>query len=167
MTPEQARFLAEYLLGAYEMEIPATLRVLKAVPDDQGGYAPDPTSMNALTLAWHIAEGELYFLRSIASMKFEKGSPGIPPEIQKPSDVVARYEAQRPEAVARVRSMSGEDLATVIDVLGVFQAPVVHLVGFMTHHSIHHRGQLSAYLRPMGAKVPSIYGPSADEPAAM
>lgn len=84
----------------------------------------------------------------------EPGSPDVPPEIQKPSGLVARYLAESGEAEARVRAGGGEDLA-----------PAVRLVSFMTHHSIHHRGQLSAYLRPMGAKVPSIYGPSADEPA--
>jgi uncharacterized damage-inducible protein DinB len=60
--------------------------------------------------------------------------------------------------------MTAEQLATPVDFLGVFNLPAVFYLGFVNNHSIHHRGQLAAYLRPMGSKVPSIYGGSADEP---
>ncbi|MEZ4457981.1 MAG: DinB family protein [Gemmatimonadales bacterium] len=61
--------------------------------------------------------------------------------------------------------MAGKDLAKTIDFFGFMQG----LVGFMgmgNNHGIHHRGQLAAYLRAMGSKVPTIYGGSADEPMA-
>jgi uncharacterized damage-inducible protein DinB len=58
--------------------------------------------------------------------------------------------------------MSGEEAARIVE-FGPFKLPALSYVTFAVNHSIHHRGQLSAYLRPMGAKVPSIYGPSADE----
>ena len=65
-------------------------------------------------------------------------------------------------ALDRVRALSGEKLANVIDLLGMIQAPGINFLALAIKHSVHHRGQLSTYLRPMGGKVPGIYGPSAD-----
>ena len=62
--------------------------------------------------------------------------------------------------------MSGEQLATVIDLFGMIQAPGINFLAMTIKHSVHHRGQLSTYLRAMGGKVPGIYGPSADTQAA-
>ena len=58
---------------------------------------------------------------------------------------------------------SGDACAKVLDFFGMMQMPAVVFLQLCIKHSVHHRGQLSAYLRPMGGKVPSIYGPSADE----
>jgi len=58
--------------------------------------------------------------------------------------------------------LNGEQLAKIVDFRGMFQWPAVKFLVFGLHHTIHHRGQLSAYLRSMGAKVPSIYGESYD-----
>jgi len=63
-----------------------------------------------------------------------------------------------------IRAMPGEKLAKPVTFFGMFNFPVAAYLGFMNNHSIHHRGQLATYLRPMGAKVPSIYGGSYDEP---
>jgi len=65
-----------------------------------------------------------------------------------------------------VRAMSAEQLATVIDLFGMVQAPGVNFLAMTIKHSVHHRGQLSTYLRAMGGTVPGIYGPSADTPPA-
>ena len=58
--------------------------------------------------------------------------------------------------------MSGEQLVGIIDLFGMMQVPAVGMISMCVKHSVHHRGQLSSYLRAMGGKVPSIYGPSAD-----
>jgi len=63
-----------------------------------------------------------------------------------------------------VQAMTAEQLLTPVDFYGVMTAPVFRFLLFANNHSIHHRGQLAAYLRPMGSKVPSIYGGSADVP---
>ena len=60
--------------------------------------------------------------------------------------------------------MTPQQLATPVNFLGLFNFPAYVYLGLVNNHSIHHRGQLSTYLRPMGSKVPSIYGGSADEP---
>lgn len=79
-----------------------------------------------------------------------------------PADAIVRYEKHVPGALDRVRAMSGEQLANVIDLFGMVQAPGVNFLAMAIKHSVHHRGQLSTYLRAMGGKVPGIYGPSAD-----
>jgi uncharacterized damage-inducible protein DinB len=63
-----------------------------------------------------------------------------------------------------VKAMTPEQLSTPVDFAGVFTLPVYMYLEFAKSHSIHHRGALAVYLRPMGAKVPSIYGGSYDEP---
>lgn len=66
-------------------------------------------------------------------------------------------------AVARIRLLSGDQLTAVLDFGGLFQLPAALYLPFALKHSIHHRGQLSTHLRPLGSKVPVIYGRSADE----
>jgi len=67
---------------------------------------------------------------------------------------------------AEQRFLSGEELLKPIDFRGMFQFPAVQYILFSNNHSIHHRGQLSVYLRPMGGKVPAIYGESYDSAEA-
>jgi uncharacterized damage-inducible protein DinB len=81
--------------------------------------------------------------------------------IMTPDDAVACYNERIPAAIARVRALSGEALIEPVDFFGTILTAVV-ILSVMVRHSIHHRGQLSTYLRPMGGKVPAIYGPSAD-----
>jgi len=63
-----------------------------------------------------------------------------------------------------VQTMSAEQLLTPVGFFGVFNLPSAFYLGFLNNHCIHHRGELATYLRPMGSKVPSIYGGSYDEP---
>ena len=79
-----------------------------------------------------------------------------------PADAVARYKEKVPAALDRVRAMSGEKLSEVLDMFGVIKAPAINFLALTIKHSVHHRGQLSTYLRSMGGKIPGIYGPSAD-----
>jgi uncharacterized damage-inducible protein DinB len=74
------------------------------------------------------------------------------------------YDKNFKRAAARVSALTPEQLATPIDFMGVFNLPAVSYLGFLNNHSIHHRGALATYLRPMGSKCPSIYGGSYDEP---
>jgi hypothetical protein len=69
--------------------------------------------------------------------------------------------------VSRVAAMTPDQLMTPVVFFNVFNLPAVFYLGFLNNHSIHHRGELVTYLRPMGSKVPSIYGGSYDEPFQM
>jgi len=78
--------------------------------------------------------------------------------------VVSWYDENLRRGVARVAALTPEQLLTPVEFFGVFNLPAVLYLGFLNNHSIHHRGELATYLRPMGSKVPSIYGGSYDEP---
>jgi len=167
MSAQDMKTVADFLLADFESEMPTTLAVLAAVPTDQLDYQPDQKSKTGLGLLRHIALEDEWLLNCIADGVFTP-----PPDdsdacgIMSPADAVARYDTRVPAAVARVRAMSGDQLGTVIDLFGMVQAPGVNFLAMAIKHSVHHRGQLSAYLRAMGGKVPGIYGPSADSQPA-
>jgi uncharacterized damage-inducible protein DinB len=138
--------------------------VIEAIPEDNSGWKPDPTSKSALELAWHIASSECFFLNAMALGKFERTGDGSKPaSIKTPADLLKWYDENHAKALSQVAQLNGDSLAAPLDFFGFFTFPAVTYAGFQSSHSIHHRGQLSSYLRPMGGKVPSIYGPSADE----
>jgi uncharacterized damage-inducible protein DinB len=163
MDSNQAKTVADFLIADFESEMPTTLRVLKAVPGDRLDYQPDAKSKTALGLVRHIALEDEWLLNSIANGVFTP-----PPDdsdacgIMNPAGAAARYQEKVPAALDRVRAMSGEQLTKVIDLLGMIQMPGINFLAMTIKHSVHHRGQLSTYLRPMGGSVPGIYGPSAD-----
>jgi uncharacterized damage-inducible protein DinB len=164
MTFEQAEFLLHQIyLPQLQNERKTTRRVIEAIPADKSGYRPDPTSKTALELAWHLASSECFFLNSVAAGKFEPGG-SMPEHIKTSADVLAWYDENSAKATAAISALKGDALTANIDFRGVFNFPAIVYIGLMNNHSIHHRGQLATYLRPMGAKVPRIYGGSADEP---
>ena len=152
-----------FLLNSLEHEHATTAKVLDRVPDSGAEYTPDPKSMTAGNLAWHIASAELFFMTGIADGEFPKGGDR-PESVKTPKDVAQWYRQAFPQALEKLKALSGEDLVRVIDFHGIFKMPALVYTNLMINHTIHHRGQLSAYLRPMGVGVPSIYGGSADEP---
>ena len=80
------------------------------------------------------------------------------------ADAAAYHEREVAARLAAVRAMSGEALAASVSFFGMNEAPDVTYLGLANNHGVHHRGQLAAYLRAMGSKVPALYGDSADEP---
>jgi uncharacterized damage-inducible protein DinB len=165
MNSEQATFLLnEIYLPQIRNEHKTTRRVIEAIPVDNSGWKPDPTSKSALELAWHIASSECFFLNAMALGKFERTGDGSKPaSIKTPADLLKWYDENHAKALSQLAQLNGDSLAAPLDFFGFFTFPAVSYAGFQCSHSIHHRGQLSSYLRPMGGKVPSIYGPSADE----
>jgi uncharacterized damage-inducible protein DinB len=167
MDSNQTKTIADFLITDFESEMQTTLRVLRAVPNDGLAYQPDSKSKTGLGLLRHITLEDEWLLNSIAD-----GAFAPPPDdsdacgIMNAADAVARYKTKVPAALERLRAMSGEQLSSIIDLLGLIQAPGVNFLAMTIKHSVHHRGQLSAYLRAMGGNVPGIYGPSADTQAA-
>jgi uncharacterized damage-inducible protein DinB len=102
------------------------------------------------------------FLDGIGALKFDMESPEHKPQTS--AETATWYDENIKRAVATIAKMSAEQLMTPVAFFGVFNLPSAMYLGFMNNHSIHHRGELATYLRPMGAKVPSIYGGSYDEP---
>jgi uncharacterized damage-inducible protein DinB len=154
-------------LPALKNEHRITRKIIEAIPADQGDYRPDPVSMSALDLAWHIASAENFFMDAVAAGQFNSLAGGSRPDsIRTAADVAAWYDQTFQTNFDRLTQLSGEQLVKIVDFRGLFQYPAVTYLQFALNHSIHHRGQLSVYLRPMGAKVPSIYGESYDDAQA-
>jgi len=165
MTPEFALGYRAAMLASFKNEAEITKKVIAAIPDAKSDYRPDPQARTAKELAWHIANSDIQFLDGIADLKFNMETPEHKPETS--AEVVAWYDENVKRGVARVEAMTGEQLSTPVNFFNVFNMPAVVYLGFLNNHCIHHRGALSTYLRPMGAKVPSIYGGSYDEPFQM
>jgi len=162
-SPEYAAGVREFVLMGIEQEIPKTMKVIAAVPDGKRDYKPDPKARSAWDLAWHLASEDVIFLLQTTEGKFAFPDPRFEKEKPKTTAELATwYQAKMKDAIAKVRKMSPQDLVKPIDFLGMFKFPAFVYISFMNNHSIHHRGELAVYLRPMGSKVPSIYGPSAD-----
>jgi uncharacterized damage-inducible protein DinB len=157
MTEDNAKIVADYLLGQTEYEMATTRRVLSAVPVESAQYKPSEKCMSGLELAGHIAAAEVFFLSGVVDGKFE----WAPPEFKTPAEALAYYEQRVPDLIAKVRALPGAKLAANLT-MGPMSLSALDFLALNLKHSVHHRGQLSAYLRPMGSKVPGIYGPSGD-----
>jgi len=94
-------------------------------------------------------------------------SPDPRPDAIKDSEALTAWYTDNSERrFEELAKLPDEKLLRILDFRGLFQLPAVMYLNFLLHHSIHHRGQLSMYLRPMGAKVPAIYGESYDSAEA-
>ncbi len=166
MTPDQALFLLHGGIASLRTEHPLTRRVIEAIPLDKSDYRPDDIAKSALELAWHIVATERRFLSAVAAGEFDLSPAPKPESIKNSADLGAWYGDMFAEKAASLANLTGEQLTKSVDFRGMFQLPAVSFLQFILSHSIHHRGQLSMYLRPMGAKVPAIYGESYDSALA-
>ncbi|MGH9714406.1 MAG: DinB family protein [Candidatus Acidiferrales bacterium] len=164
MTPEQAKFLLEVFLPSVQKEHATTLRVLQAVPAGHETYRPHPNSRSTLELVWHVAGVDAWFLDGFLKGTFEMDDDSMPADFSTAADIALWYEEAFPPKLEKVSKLPAEFWAKSLPFFGIYNLPAVMYLQFMLHHTIHHRGQLCAYLRPMGGKVPNIYGGSFDEP---
>jgi len=165
MGPNESEVAAKFYIADLEHETQTTIRVFQSVPDDRLDYRPDSKSRSALELVRHIALEDPWMLDAVTSGEFapfpdQTDACGL----MNPADCAKSYQEVMPSAIDRVKSLSGDALVREIDLMGLFKLPAVAFLSMAVRHSVHHRGQLAAYLRAMGGKVPQIYGPSADDP---
>jgi uncharacterized damage-inducible protein DinB len=165
MTAEQATAVRDVIIGSIEQESVTERKVIAAVAKGNRDYRPDPKSRSAWDIAVHMAMADLWFADSILNGRFEwTGEPTTPPEMTDPAAIVAWHERHLSDRVKKLRAMTPDALLRPVDFFGR-TAPAVIWLSAMNNHMIHHRGQLAAYLRAAGSKVPAIYGMSADENA--
>jgi len=138
--------------------------VLRAVPPDQAGYTPHPRSTNAGDLVWLLAaelEDACTLIDSGDVNYVPRRAPGVP-------ESIAAYEMHAAALESRLSTLDDarwqSKARLLMDGKPLWEATVGEMLFGFLFDAIHHRGQLSSYLRPMGAKVPSIYGPSGDDP---
>jgi len=154
----------EYFSECFKAETPKFVRVLKAVPGSQGAYRPHPRSNSAGDIVWLLASelGDACTVVDSGEVNFvAKPAPAI-------SESVATYERNARELAARLAKLDdaawGKKARFLMDGKVIWETTLGDMLFGFLFDAIHHRGQLSSYLRPMGAKVPAIYGPSADDP---
>ena len=167
LRPDQADFLLRGVyLPALKGEHRLTKSVIEAIPLDKGDYRPDEISKSALDLAWHIAATEMRFMDAVSAGEFDFTPRPRPDSIKNSADLAAWYTDNFEPHFEKLTKVTNAQLLKIVDFRGIFQLPAVMYLNFALHHSVHHRGQLSMYLRPMGAKVPAIYGESYDSAEA-
>jgi uncharacterized damage-inducible protein DinB len=162
MDQQHAAILRDIEIQALRSEHPVTRRVIEAIPADKSDFKPDPVVKSALELAWHIVGAEHRFVDAVIRGAFDFTNTGQPASLVTPADIVRWAAETFEDDMSRLARVTPEQLVKRIDFRGLFQWPAVAFLRIGLNHSIHHRGQLSMYLRPMGAKVPAIYGESYD-----
>jgi uncharacterized damage-inducible protein DinB len=166
LQPEQALFYRGMMVGSLEREHPITRQVIEAIPIDQGDYRPEAVVKSALELAWHIVAAEHRFMQAVINGAFNLTGSPMPAELKTSADIARWYVQTFPKDIDLVSALGPDELLRITDFRGLFQLPAVLYLHTAQIHSIHHRGQLSTYLRAMGGKVPAIYGESYDSAQA-
>ena len=160
MNAEQAKFLAEHYARVLEQEVPTTAKVIAAVAQGNRDYKPDPKSRTAKEIAWQIVCEEKMIIDALESGKAEWAPPPMPATMK---DVLEAYETQSAGMPDRWNALSAVNWTGTLEFFGG-QRPASPMAWSFLFDIVHHRGQISTYLRPMGSTVPQVYGPSADEP---
>ena len=157
----------EFFIHLSSSEHPRFVRVLQAAPGDRLDYRPHPRSRSAREMIEHLIGHELDLVELA-----ETGS--INHRIQVPfndvEDALGIYRRAHDQLEPKLRALDDKAWdqigSFVVNGNVIMEAPCRELAWMLLMDAVHHRGQLSTYLRPMGGTVPSIYGPSADTAVA-
>jgi uncharacterized damage-inducible protein DinB len=166
LSPEHALLLRDSALRSFKSEQAVTQRVIEAIPAGKADYRPDDVGKTALELAWHIVGAEHRFVDAVITGAFDFTNTGKPADLGDTAAVARWYAETLSSDLERLAALPAAALVKSIDFRGLFTFPAVNFLDVGLKHSIHHRGQLTMYLRPMGAKVPAIYGESYDSARA-
>lgn len=164
--------IKDTLLPQFDQEMTSTRKMLDRVPEDAIDWCPHPRSMTLGRLATHVAQTPAWGQRALAADSWDPAPPGSTP----PGPLTLRTRAEMlalfDDNVAQTRAaIAGTDDATFARPWSlqrggtpVFTMSKIGVIrGMLLSHLIHHRGQLSVYLRLRDVPVPGMYGPSADE----
>jgi uncharacterized damage-inducible protein DinB len=140
-------------------ESKTTRNVLARIPEGSD-YRPDPNSRTAKDIAWQIVCEEKMIIEALENGKAEWAPPPMPATMQ---EVIDAYDRQSAQTIERWNALPPEKWDGKLEFFGS-ERPASPMAWSFLFDIVHHRGQITTYLRPMGAKVPQIYGPSGDEP---
>jgi uncharacterized damage-inducible protein DinB len=154
----------DYCRKQRALELPKFVKVLKALPPGRLDYRPDPKARTAAELAWTLAEEEAALVSLLETGKCEWKQSSPPATVE---EIVAAYEGHATAVNRKLASIDEPGWESkgqfVMGGQVAWEDTIAEFVWGFLFDAIHHRGQLSTYLRPMGGKVPAIYGPSADD----
>ena len=154
----------EFFLKYWDKEATATRKVIERIPENSS-YCPDPKSRTAREIAWLIVREEIVLGDGLEKGQLEWAEVPAPGTMK---EVLATYDREHKNASNKLRALDAARWEARVPFMMGGQAVMNETAydnawGFLLD-MVHHRGQLSTYLRPMGSTVPQIYGPSADEP---
>ena len=151
---ERERFIELWI-----KESATTQKVLDRIPDGSD-YRPDPKSRTAQEIAWQIIGEELMLIDAVENGTAAWAPPPMPGTMR---EIRRAYERQRATLAERWRRLPAARWEGSLEFFGSSRSSAAMAWNFLLD-IVHHRGQISTYLRPMGSTVPQIYGPSGDEP---
>jgi uncharacterized damage-inducible protein DinB len=152
-------------LKFWEREAPVTRKVISRIPEETSDYRPEPKSRTAREIAWLIVVEERILVEGLERGRIEWEQIPTPPTVE---EILASYDKAHDDLTRRLGNLSSsayeKEVAFVFGDYEISKGSGYHFCWEFLFDAVHHRGQLTTYLRPMGSTVPSIYGPSADEP---
>ena len=160
--------IADALLPEYDHEVATTRKVLERVPDDRFDWKPHQKSMSLGQLASHLATMLSWGTATLNASEFDVGGDFTPPQLKTRADLLASFDKEAAATRAALASKNDAELLAPWSLKRegktIFSMPKAAVLrSFVMNHMVHHRGQMSVYLRLNDVPVPSIYGPSADE----
>ena len=154
----------DFFIKYWKKEAPATRKVIERIPENRCDYRADPKARTAREIAWLIVREEGSLVEGLEKGVFEWVEVPAPDKV---AEVKAEYDRQHDRLTTRLEAIAAprweEKLPFIFGGQEVMREVGFDMAWGFLLDQIHHRGQLSTYLRPMGARVPAIYGPSADE----
>jgi uncharacterized damage-inducible protein DinB len=162
--------LIDPILAELAHEGATTRRLLERLPQDRLGWQPHQKSMTLGRLATHIAEIPGWVGSIVEKDEFDIGASGyVPPTLGSVAEIIAMFDKSVATATETLKRQGNDRLLAKWQLKKngklVVEMPRLGMIrSFLMNHLIHHRGQLSVYLRLQNVPLPSIYGPTADEP---
>jgi uncharacterized damage-inducible protein DinB len=148
----------------WEKEATATRKVISRIPQETSDYKPEPKSRTAREIAWLIVMEEKTLAEGLEQGKIDWQETETPATVE---EILSTYDRYHDDVTSRLKEIDGanweKEIPFVVQGREVMRANGFDFAWEFLFDQVHHRGQLSTYLRPMGSTVPSIYGPSADE----
>ena len=143
----------------WTQEAKTTSKVISRIPENNA-YKPDPNSRTAMDIAWQIVCEERMLIEALENGKATWDPPAMPKTMK---EIHAAYDKQSADVVKKLGTLPAQKWDGDIEFFGN-KRPASGFAWSFLFDIVHHRGQITTYLRPMGSTVPQIYGPSADEP---
>ena len=160
--------IVDALLPEFDHEMTTTRKLLERVPEDHIDWKPHPRSWTLGQLAQHVATLPMWGSITLKQSELDLGAGGESPTLRTRARLLEAFDAHVADTRAALLGKTDAELMAPWTLKNngqtVFSMPKATVWrSFVLNHLVHHRGQLSVYLRLQDVPIPSIYGPSADE----